>query len=168
MVSKKEKYDMSKTPPQVRILPMNFLDEFEDEYKTVDGVQKRFFRKEKFRSLKEKAEGEYWYRGSGLKAPTGAIVLFQCDGEIIGCAQVMRKQRKFPRPKRFADGSRYMGTLFFKPESIRIFRPRIDERIIRMVWPRFRRFNQTKQHLKPPAEYSRFERILRQEGVRIL
>ena len=155
---------MRKALVEVRILPMNFQKEFKKSYKTLAGLQNYFFRKERFRNNRRKVDGEYWYRQSGLNARPGTMVLFQCVGSIVGRAKVIQEPVPFNPPRCGV----YKGALFFKPETIKVFYPPVAAKIVRAVWPRFQRFNQTKQYLEPSTRYWKFEQRLKAKRVRII
>jgi len=136
---------------------MNFVHEFKRWYRTREQLQREFFLQEKFlNDDSKKVEGEYWYRERGLRAKPGTIVLFQCSGEIIGCAAIAKRQHRFKKVRKHV----YRGTLYFEPATIAIISPPVTAREIRTFWPRFRRFNQTRQFLRPPENFYAFRRAL--------
>lgn len=142
--------DMNETPPAVRILPMtnNIQEEFPG-CTNIEDLQQKFFMNE----LPSRKNGRYYYR-KGLKAEPGTVVLFQCQACIIASATLTGIERFEEQTE-----SGYNGCLNFEVMSIRIFKPITDD-TIREIWPGFSRFNQTKQYLNPPENYSEFRKIL--------
>jgi hypothetical protein len=80
---------MSATLPTVRILPMDSQLEFDG--RSIEDVQQTFFLKELLGP--ERPAGKNWYREAGLKAESGTIVLFQCEGKLIASATLTEVER---------------------------------------------------------------------------
>ena len=131
------------TPPMVRILPMDFRKEFEG--RSVEDVQQNFFLVE----LPSRKDCKYGYHKSGLKAPSGTIVLFQYDSRLIASARLTGTE-KFQEPE---DGG-YEGALYFDSKSITIFDPVGPTRVSR-IWPEFKGFGRVKWSLSP-ERYPKF------------
>lgn len=140
---------MNETPPAVRILPMT--NDIPAEFPgctNIEELQQKFILNE----LPSRESGRYYYRKSGLKAEPGTVVLFQCKASIIASATLTGIEKSFVQVG-------YDGYLNFDVTSIKIFKP-ITADTLKGIWPNFSRFNQTKQDLKPPENYSEFEKIL--------
>ena len=139
---------MDQAPPAVRILPMT--NDIPAEFpgcENIGDLQQNFFLNEL-----PSRNGKYYYRKSGLKAEPGTIVLFQCKACIIASATLIGIEKTVVKVG-------YDGYLNFDAASIRIFKP-INADAIMEIWPDFIKFNQTKQELKPPENYSKFLKIL--------
>ena len=140
---------MADLPPAVRLLPMDPHDDW-CRGRTIEQVQDGFFLGEF--PFPPRA-GRYRYRRAGLRAPAGAVVLFQVGGRLIASASYDHIE-PYPEP----DGE-YGGAMHFDPASVRVFDP-IGPELVREVWPTFRRFGQAK-HALDPAAWPDFERRLR-------
>lgn len=141
---------MKKIPPEVRILPMNLREEFED-YDGWEDVQTSFF----LDDLPFRPDGKYRHYRFGLDSDPGTVVLFQCDGRLIASAVLTRKKR-FERP----DKRGYSGALYFDVKSIRVFDPVTSDEVSKIWhWPEFKHFGQWKWRLNP-KRYPAFVRLL--------
>lgn len=141
---------MNETPPAVRILPMT--NDIPAEFpgcSNIDELQQIFFL-----NVLPSRKGIYYCRKSCLNAESGTVVLFQCKASIIASATLTGIE-KFE----VQDEGGHIGYLIFDVMSIKIFKP-ITDYTIRKIWPDFSRFNQTKQHLRPPENYSEFMKIV--------
>jgi HNH endonuclease len=139
---------LSKSPPSIRILPLDRLNEFKDCSSNLD-VQEKYF----LDQLPNKQNGCFYYRSKGLNADPGSIVLFQCDNQIIASATFLRAER-FDSPT--AEG--YQCGLFFDSNTIRTFEPLTADQISK-VWPDFERFDHVRRSLDP-ANYAAFQKRL--------
>jgi hypothetical protein len=134
-------------PPAVRILPMSAELEFPST--TIKQLQDDFFLRELPFSH---PCGEYYFRNSGLDAPSGSVVLFQFDNHLVASA-ILVSSTKFVSPL-----GEYSGSLSFLPPSIKVFNP-IDVPKMKSFWPNFQSFSQVKQSL-PPEPYPEFVKSL--------
>ncbi len=78
--------------------------------------------------------GRYWYRASGLCAPSGSLVIFQWRGDFVAQATLDRSER-LESPHRDADGALWHGFLQFVPESVAWFEPVVSPAEFGSVWP---------------------------------
>src|SRR5271165_4291224 len=108
---------MPKTPPEVRILPMDSRKEFEG--KKPETVQQEFF----LQRLPLTRNGFYWYHKHSLQAESGTVVLFQYHGQVIASA-VYTHSIPFDSPQ-----WGYNGGLHFDANSIRVFKPMNAEKL---------------------------------------
>lgn len=135
-------------PPAVRVLPMDPNDDWCRD-RTVAEVQDGFFLGEL--PFPPRA-GVYRYRRAGLRAPAGAVVLFQYGGRLIASA-IFDHIEPYP-----AAVGEYGGAMHFVPASVRVFDP-VGADGVRAAWPGFVRFGQAK-HALDPAGWPAFERAL--------
>ena len=157
---------MSKPTREVRILPMNFEEEF-DEYEDENDVRDTFFGKELLKPRRAHRyrlkSGEYLFRRSGLNATPETIetiVLFQCRSKVIAEAQLIGLKR-YLKPRRI-DGEHYYGSFCFDVESITVFKPSLELEDIQEFWP-YIKFNQTRWRLVPSRNYQAFVRKFRKQ-----
>ena len=132
--------------PEVRILPM--ANDIPSEFagcETIADVQQNFF----LADLPSREDGSYWYRKNGLRAKTGAKILFQCQSKIIASATFIGSD-PFDQA---IDG--YEGSLQFEPTSIKVFDP-VGEDVIREIWPEMKKFSHVRWELDA-ARYAVFE-----------
>jgi hypothetical protein len=127
---------MEQIPLAVRILPMSSE---EDDFVGKDSatVQRDFFLRELPRR-----RGKYYFHKSGLDAKPGTVVLFQFHGHVIAMA-VLERIEYFSAPS--GDSK---GAINFHSASIRVFEP-MDSNRMKEFWPKFHKFNQSKQTLDP-------------------
>jgi hypothetical protein len=134
-------------PPSIRILPMSAALEFPST--TIKQLQDDFFLRELPFSY---PYGEYYFRNSGIDAPSGSVVLFQFDNHLVASA-VLLSSKKFKAPL-----GEYSGSLSFLPSSIKVFSP-MNVLMMKSIWPRFQSFSQVKQSLSP-EQYPEFVKSL--------
>jgi hypothetical protein len=134
-------------PPSIRILPMSAALEFPST--TIKQLQDDFFLRELPFSY---PYGEYYFRNSGIDAPSGSVVLFQFDNHLVASA-VLLSSKKFKAPL-----GEYSGSLSFLPPSIKVFSP-MNVLKMKSIWPRFQSFSQVKQSLSP-EQYPEFVKSL--------
>jgi hypothetical protein len=128
---------------------MNLAREF-PEYDCVEALQQGFF----LEDLPWRKDCYYRYRRSGLNAEPGTVVLFQCDGAVVACAE-LTDTIPFNRPR-----NGYSGQFHFKLSSIAVFEP-IRATALHKVWPEFQRFGQGKISLRA-SRYPQFDKQLKQ------
>lgn len=134
-------------PPSIRILPMSAELEFPST--TIKQLQDDFFlRKLPF----SHPYGEYYFRNSGIDAPSGSVVLFQFENHLVASA-VLISSTKFEAPL-----GEYSGSLSLLPPSIKVFSP-INVLKMKSIWTSFQSFSQVKQSL-PPEQYPEFVKSL--------
>ena len=146
---------MTDAPLTIRILPMDFQEEFPDW--SIEKLQHKFFLGE----LPFRPEGEYLYRKFGLKAGPGTVVLFQFRGFLVASA-ILNDVRHFKKPRvEVHDGERfeYNGALYFEQRSIRVFDP-VGFDIVSKIWPKVTNFGHVKWSLDPKG-YTAFKRELK-------
>jgi hypothetical protein len=140
---------MVKTPPTVRILPMDSQNEEFPGWR-IEDVQSRFF----LGALQGPPNpGRYRYRAQGLDSPPNSVVLFQFASHIIASAVLLRIER-YQQP----DGP-YRGALWFEPSSVCVFQP-VGADGVHKHWPDgFAGFSQVRWELDP-SSYPAFEHDL--------
>ncbi len=138
---------MRREIPGVRILPMSDRVKGFAE-RSVEEVQRWCF----LGGL-PRGNGRWRYRGAGLNADPGTVVLFQFRARIIASAVFLRDE-KFERAKGGVG-----GVIYFEVGSILTFEP-VDVEGMRKVWAGFRRFGHVKQFLNP-GSYPNFKRRLK-------
>lgn len=129
---------MNKTGKMIRILPMNFKEEFQN--KSIETVQKTYFLDE----LVNENRGVYLYKKSGIKAEEGDFVLFQVESKIIASAIFQKIELYKDKP---VDG-KYYGGIFFYPDSVMVFDP-ITENEFKNIVDEFKIFSNVKQAIDP-------------------
>ena len=129
--------------PEIRILPMNKSEEFDNE--SIDRVQQEFFEDE----LSSRHDGKYHYRNSGLRSPKNSLILFQYDNRIVASAQ-LKDIEKF----NVSVQGKYKGAYYFYKDTIEVFDP-ITFEGLQSVCPNVKEFKRTKQIIgqqPPPIE----------------
>lgn len=149
-----------KKPPMVRILPMDRTDEFGNW--EIKRVQEDYFLK----TLPDDRNGKYFYKKHGMDAPTGTVVLFQYDNNIVASARYLESE-EFSQPV----DNEYYGAYYFEPNSIVVFNP-VSRDEIKQIWDKgfvdsegeiragFERFSHTKTFLDP-VQYPTFLKLLK-------
>src|SRR5262245_36270951 len=107
---------MRKTPPAVRILPMDSKEEPGFVGRTAEEIQHHFFLTELVRP--GRPPGRYCYHKLGLRAEPGTVVLFQYGGKIIASA-VLLSVEQFDAP----EPGGHAGAFHFDVQSIKVFDP---------------------------------------------
>jgi len=132
------------TPAAVRLLPMSDSDEDVANIETTQ-VQRNLF----MRNIR--LDGRYQYREHGLIAEPGTVVLFQLRNSVVASG-IFEKREKFSSPN-----GEYTGALYFRPESVTVFKP-LGLEEIRAIWPTFNGFGRTMANLEPAENYAQFEK----------
>ena len=121
----------------IRILPMNMELEFQG--KSIEDMQRDYF----LGDLIYERKGIYCYRGKGLNAPAGSLVLFQCDNMLIASAKFLGSTKcNSARPED------YQGAFKFDVKSIAVFQPITVEEINR-IDKKITHFSQVKYEIDP-------------------
>lgn len=147
---KKEKNDFKLEVPAVRILPMS-EDDPEFTGKTIADLQEWFVKELPFRR-------KYKFK-KGMKADSGALVLFQYKGHVIASAIL---EGKILYEEKLEGG--YRGAYYFNPSSIAVFIP-VNSEEIKNIWSQFKGFNQSLQELNV-KQYELLYQLLLSKNIR--
>ncbi len=134
-------------PPQIRVLPMST----ELEFPTLADVHEFFLEDIPTRDV----PGQYFYRRSTIRAPVGALVLFQYQGSIIAHALL-----ESDGGVAIYDDPVYSGYLVFDPASIVVYERPVTQQQFDRVWPGVR-FSQARHNL-PTEHYAAYLALLRE------
>lgn len=123
----------------IRILPMDKKGEFCNA--NIDYIQNEFFIKDLPSRFDDRGEGKYCYKKYGMKIDKDTLVLFQYDNMIVAIAR-LENIKKFDTPQDW-----YHGTYYFKPESIKIFKP-INNNLLNKIFNINIKFSNTKHTIE--------------------
>lgn len=85
--------------------------------------------------------GYYYFPGSMMNAPSGTLVLFQYSGKIYACAVLLESSKE----KVVSEGYEYAGYYHFDSDTVTVFENSIDKESMKLIYPDFDSFNQSKQ-----------------------
>ena len=85
--------------------------------------------------------GYYYFPGSMMNASFGTLVLFQYSGKIYACAVLLESAKE----KVVSEGSEYAGYYHFDSDTVTVFENPIDKDVMKLIYPDFVSFNQSKQ-----------------------
>ena len=121
----------------IRILP-NDKNTFQSEYEFKYFVEQ----------VMPKRGGYYYFPNLMMKCDPYTLVLFQYDGKVHAVGILLDAQKTQVFDKK---GTEYAGYYKFDVDSIQYLSCPIDAEIMRMYYPKFIAFNQTKQRI--PVDY---------------
>jgi len=121
---------------EIRLLPMS-KEEFLDW--TIEEVQNDYLLDE----LINENDGYFNYAEKGMSSIKGALILFQFDNHVIGCAKLL----EVIKHKEPIDDI-YKGAYVFDTSSIKTFEP-INTDEMKNIDDSFKTFSQVKQYLDP-------------------
>lgn len=130
-------------PTEIRLLPLNNKLKGALFGMDIFTIQQKFILDE----LKFKKNGAFRYIHKGIKANNGTLVLFQCEGYIIGMGIIEEVVKYNEKQEQL-----YNGEIRFIPESLTTFYP-ISLEELNKFWPEIKVLARAKQHLNTNKFY---------------